>query len=126
MLAKMSAGAAVGAAAWVAPQILTATPARGATLSGPPNTSGIVTSPLTSPAVTAAAPAGSTPDGTSSAPSTLASLAMTGLDLQRDAAIGATMVVGGWAMHRWSSRVPPDAAEATPPGERPKSPGDPS
>jgi hypothetical protein len=39
------------------------------------------------------------------------SLAFTGIDLQRDAEIGAALVAGGWAMHHWASRRPKAAAE---------------
>jgi hypothetical protein len=38
--------------------------------------------------------------------STLSSLATTGLDLERDAEIGAAMIALGWALHRWASRAP--------------------
>ena len=43
-------------------------------------------------------------------------LAFTGDNLERDAAIGAALVAGGWALHRWASRSPQvagDAVEAT-------------
>jgi hypothetical protein len=33
------------------------------------------------------------------------SLAFTGLNLQRDAEIGAALVAGGWAMKYWASRT---------------------
>src|ERR1700694_2807596 len=46
-LLRISAGSAVGVAAWVAPEILTAKPAAGGTLSGPPGTSALVISPGT-------------------------------------------------------------------------------
>jgi hypothetical protein len=32
-------------------------------------------------------------------------LAFTGLNLQRDAEIGAALIAGGWAMKYWSSRL---------------------
>jgi len=103
ILGRISAGAAVGTTAWVIPQILTAKPAAGATMSGLPATLGAATptAPLTT---------GSTTTG--GAPSTLSSLAQTGLDLERDAEIGATMVAVGWALHRWASRVPQAATRA--------------
>jgi hypothetical protein len=111
----MSVAATAGAAAWVVPEILTAKPAAGATLSG--NHSGGGSSPSTS---------GSTTDGGSgsgSTPATLASadapagspgtpLAFTGVDIQRDAEIGAALIAGGWAMHHWASRTPKLATEA--------------
>jgi len=102
VLGRISAGAAVGTTAWVIPQILTAKPAAGATMSGLPATLGAATptAPLTT---------GSTSDGASSV---LSGLAQTGLDLERDAEIGATMVAVGWALHRWASRVPQAATRA--------------
>ena len=79
-LGRISAGAAVGTTAWVIPQILTA----GATMSGSPatlaGTTGTPNFPVT---------AGAAPDG--GAPSTLSNLATTGLDLERDAEIGAAI-----------------------------------
>jgi hypothetical protein len=33
------------------------------------------------------------------------SLAFTGLNLQRDAEIGAALIAGGWAMKYWASRI---------------------
>ena len=98
-LGRISAGAAVGTTAWVIPQILTAKPAAGATMSGSPatlaGTTGTPNFPVT---------AGAAPDG--GAPSTLSNLATTGLDLERDAEIGAAMIAVGWALHRWASRSP--------------------
>src|SRR6202034_1441333 len=34
------------------------------------------------------------------------SLAFTGLDIVRDAEIGAALIAGGWAMRHWASRLP--------------------
>ncbi len=34
---------------------------------------------------------------------------MTGLNIQRDAEIGAALIAGGWAMHHWASRAPKPA-----------------
>lgn len=102
-LGRISAGAAVGTTAWVIPQILTARPAAGATLSGSPATLAGTTGAPDLPVATAAAPDGG-------APSTLSALATTGLDLERDAEIGAAMIAVGWALHRWASRSPEAAA----------------
>ena len=33
-------------------------------------------------------------------------LAFTGLNIQRDAEVGAALVAGGWAMQHWASRAP--------------------
>jgi hypothetical protein len=113
----MSVAATAGAAAWVVPEILTAKPAAGATLSGnggggggggggqpatsPSTTTGSSTSPGTGTAGTA-----------SPATSPGSTLAFTGIDVQRDAEIGAALVAGGWAMHHWASRTPKPAIEA--------------
>jgi len=97
----MSAVAAAGAAAWVAPEILTATPASGAPLSGATEAAVMGASPATSAASTGEPPI-----------VTLAgSLATTGLDLERDAVIGGALVAGGWAMKHWASRPLRVAAE---------------
>ena len=98
-IGRMSVVAAAGAAAWVAPEILTATPASGAPLSGATEAA----------VVSSGKPA---PSSSTSVPIvTLAkSLASTGLDLERDAVIGAAMLAGGWAMHHWASRPPAEAA----------------
>jgi len=121
----MSLVATAGAAAWVVPEILTAKPAAGATLSGPaappgtagqsgggtPGQSGVST------AATATQPAGPTgglsavpatqtsgpPSGVSAVPST--QLAYSGLDIERDALVGASLIAGGWAIHHWASRT---------------------
>ncbi len=87
----MSVVATAGAAAWVVPEIVTAKPAAGATLSGTP---GI---PTTSASTTGSAP--KTPASTSPG-----ALAFTGDDLRREAEIGAALVAGGWTMQRWASR----------------------
>jgi hypothetical protein len=114
----MSAVATAGAAAWVVPEILTAKPAAGATLSGNHTTSGggsttpgstggsnggTGSNPATNPAATgelAATKPATTPGST---------LAFTGIDIQRDAEIGAALIAGGWAMHHWASRAPKPA-----------------
>ena len=112
----MSAVATAGAAAWVVPEILTAKPAAGATMSGTHGgTTGSTTggaggaNPVTNPSsTTPAALTSSTAPGSGGAGGTLA---MTGLNIQRDAEIGAALVAGGWAMHHWASRAPKPAAE---------------
>jgi len=95
----MSALATAGAAAWVVPEILTAKPAAGATLSGP----------ATSPALTAPA----TPNVVSTAAATTPSqsLAYTGLNIQRDTEVGAALIAGGWALQHWASRTHELAAD---------------
>jgi pilus assembly protein FimV len=123
-LGRMSAVAGAGAAAWVVPEILTAKPAAGATLSG----SGSSTTPgggvSTSPGTTGTAGTSGTngTNGTNGAAATDAvtagatlspspTLAFTGLNIQRDAEIGAALIAGGWAMQHWASRTPKLAAD---------------
>ncbi|HSZ35688.1 MAG TPA: hypothetical protein VK773_01255 [Acidimicrobiales bacterium] len=119
-LGRMSVAASAGAAAWVVPEILTAKPAAGATLSGnhttPPG-GGSSSNPTTSPSSTdAGTTTGSTPATLASASSPATSpgstLAFTGIDIQRDAEIGAALIAGGWAMHHWASRTPKPATGA--------------
>ena len=110
----MSAVAGAGAAAWVVPEILTAKPAAGAGLSG------VTTSPSTGGATPTTGTNGT--DGTNGTNGTGGvtteatttpgkSLAFTGLNIQRDAEIGAALVAGGWAMQHWASRPPKVAAD---------------
>jgi hypothetical protein len=106
----MSVVATAGVAAWAAPEILTAKPAEGATLSG-----------TSEPSAAAPASTSGTNDGGPTSPLASA-LAFTGLDLQRDAAVGAALVAGGWVMHHWASR---DLA-ATAPEVPTSDPGTPS
>ncbi len=100
-MGRLSAMATTGAVAWVVPEILLAKPAAGAALSAPISTAGSVgvsTSPSTS---------GDPVEGVSTAAgaSHSTSLAFTGLNIQRDAEVGAALVVGGWAMQHWASRA---------------------
>jgi len=114
VLGRMSVAATAGAAAWVVPEILTAKPAGGASLSG---------NPVTAPLSTSGAPA-STP---AAEPATAHSgLAFTGVDIQRDAEIGAALIAGGWAMHHWASRVPKPATETLTRARRAGSQDDPN
>ena len=110
----MSVAAGAGAAAWVVPEILTAKPAAGATLSVNGTNDG-----SSSPGTSASTTGGGS--GTGSTPGTLASttspagtgaLAFTGVDIKRDAELGAALVAGGWAMSHWASRKPKLATEA--------------
>jgi hypothetical protein len=116
----MSAVATAGAAAWVVPEILTAKPAAGATLShggntggGGSTTGGSSTNPTTNPGTTSGG-SGTAGTLTSASPSTTpgSTLAFTGIDVQRDAEIGAALIAGGWAMHHWASRTPKAAVES--------------
>jgi hypothetical protein len=112
----MSVAASAGAAAWVVPEILTAKPAAGATLSSNHGTTGgSSSSPATSPSTTGGTGTGTgTGTGGTSSPSTSpgSTLAFTGIDIQRDAEIGAALIAGGWAMHHWASRTPKPAIDA--------------
>jgi hypothetical protein len=98
-MGRMSVFATAGAAAWVVPEILTAQPASGATLSAPV-TGASTFNPATFEPATAAPPAKS--------PATKpTSLASTGLDLRSETEIGAALIAGGWALHHWASRLSP-------------------
>jgi hypothetical protein len=129
-MGRMTAVATAGAAAWVIPEILTATPAAGAALSGTGSGGGgsvgvsgnVSTSASTGGSPAAGASVGASgsastdgPNGVRSAADTTAtagpsSLAFTGLNIERDAAVGAALVAGGWAMQHWASRLPRGAA----------------
>ncbi len=145
-IVRMSAVATAGAAAWVVPEILTAKPAAGASLSGtaappvppgsggqtPPGSGGPIGSPVSTASpigspVSTAGPSGSpvstaSPSGVTSAAATPPSgptsgvttaaatqpsgqLAYSGLDIERDAQIGAALIAGGWVIHHWASRT---------------------
>jgi hypothetical protein len=123
-MGRMSAVAGAGAVAWVVPEILTAKPAAGAALSGTGGTGGSA-SVSTSASVGSDPGAGATvgaggnvgtngPDGvdTSAAVDPPGSLAFTGLNIQRDAEVGAALVAGGWAMQHWASRAATRAESA--------------
>ena len=136
-LGRLSVVATAGAAAWVVPEILTASVAGGATLSALPATSavggggsggggsggsggggtGVSTSPSTTTGAGGASPATATAHA--SAPLTTAAgptLANTGDDAIRDASVAAGLIAGGWALQRWASRTPTRAL-ATPDGD---------
>jgi len=127
-MGRLSVVATAGAAAWVVPEILTAKPAAGAALSstsggggsvGATTSASVGASPGTGASVGANGSAGvNGPDGVATAADTTAtteptkSLAFTGLDIQRDAEVGAALVAGGWAMQHWASRAPKPAGSA--------------
>jgi hypothetical protein len=117
-MGRLSAVTTAGVAAWVVPEILTAKPAAGATLSGDGGAGGTVgaSGGVTTSASTGSGP-GTTasvganggvgtngPDGAARAAVGPSSLAFTGLNIQRDAEVGAALVAGGWAMQHWASR----------------------
>ena len=108
-IGRMSVVATAGAAAWVVPEILTAKAAGGATLSAP----AVVTGASTLDAPTEAPE--STPSATPSG-SPASTLAFTGLNIQRDAEVGAALVAGGWAMHHWASRTSTPVSPTEGPG----------
>jgi hypothetical protein len=137
-MGRMSAVATAGAAAWVVPEILMAKPAAGAALSNQVGTSGGA-GVSTSAGTTAGGPStggtgtGSTngADGVTTAATTTAStpsssLAFTGLNIQRDAEVGAALVAGGWAMQHWASRTPRPAVEGSTGAHQAGSAGDPT
>jgi hypothetical protein len=116
-MGRMSAVATAGAVAWVVPEILTAKPAAGAALSGTGTGSvgasgGATTSASTGDSGTSASVGASGslnangPDGVATAAAAPSgTLAFTGLNIQRDASVGAALVAGGWAMQHWASRA---------------------
>jgi hypothetical protein len=111
-MGHLSVAAAAGAVAWAVPEILTAKPAGGATLSNPVGDGGSVgVSTSGFPDLSGT----NGPDGVTTAvhatPGADAanSLAFTGLNIQRDAEVGAALVAGGWAMQHWASRAPKPA-----------------
>ncbi len=123
VIGRMSAMAGAGAVAWVVPEILTAKPAAGATLSGSSSSGGGGTTSggVTTSASTTGDPGANVTSGGDGANETSAvtaaattpskTLAFTGLDITRDAEIGAALVAGGWAMQHWASRTPKLAAD---------------
>ena len=96
-MGRMSALATAGAAAWVVPEILTARPAGGATLSGPVTGASTIT-PASEPTF------GPATKGPTTKPNSLAS---TGIDLTSETVTGAALIAGGWALHHWASRLSP-------------------
>ncbi|MGO8824900.1 MAG: hypothetical protein ACLQU9_06620 [Acidimicrobiales bacterium] len=129
-IGRMSAVATAGAAAWVVPEILTAKPAAGATLSGGTTGGGGTSGGVTTGANTTGSSGGAgttgangtngadgsgVTDGTdgvaTDAATTPTALAFTGLDIKRDAEVGAALIAGGWAMQHWASRTPKVAAD---------------
>ena len=96
----MSAVAAAGAVAWAVPEILTAKPAAGATLSSPIGV-GAATSGSTDTLGT------NGPDGVATAAAGDPEPARLHRSQHpRDAEVGAALVAGGWAMQHWASRAP--------------------
>jgi hypothetical protein len=113
-IGHMSAVAAAGAVAWAVPEILTAKPAAGATLSNPDAASvGVWSSSSTDPAGFNGPEGVTTAVHTAPAAHAANSLAFTGLNIQRDAEVGAALVAGGWAMQHWASRAPKPAVSGT-------------
>ncbi len=123
-MGRMSAVATAGAAAWVVPEILVAKPAAGATMSGNGNaggSAGVSTGASTggngasgsagaSGAVGANGASGSAGVTTAADTEPSTTLASTGIDIQRDAEVGAALIAGGWAMRHWASRAVNPAA----------------
>jgi hypothetical protein len=107
-MGRMSAVAAAGAVAWAVPEILTAKPAAGATLSSPVGDGNPVVA-SSSGSTDSLGPKGPDPVATAAA-DTPTSLAFTGVDIQRDVEVGAALVAGGWAMQHWASRTPEPVA----------------
>ena len=133
-MGRMSAVATAGAVAWVVPEILTAKPAAGAALSGTGGTGsvgasgGVTTNASTGDPGTSASVGASGsldangPEGVATAAAPSGTLAFTGLNIQRDATVGAALIAGGWAMQHWASRAHKPAV-AGPGRPRPESAG---
>lgn len=82
-------GVAAGTVAWAAPEIFTAKPVAGATLSFGPGAQEAL--PLK--------------DFPPAAPTTATKpLPFTGDDIERDAVVGAALIAAGWGIKHWSSR----------------------
>jgi hypothetical protein len=139
-MGRMSAVAGAGAVAWVVPEILTAKPAAGAALSGTNGTGGSVGVSTSAnvggdpgdPAASVGASGNvdtNGPDGVATAADTSAavdppsSLAFTGLNIKRDAEVGAALVAGGWAMQHWASRAAKPAVAGPSGGHQAESAG---
>jgi hypothetical protein len=137
-MGRMSAVATAGAAAWVVPEILIAKPAAGATMSGNTNTNTGGSTPVITSAATTSGDVGTGGDGgtggsngpeavTTAADTTPSkALAFTGVDIQRDAEVGAALVAGGWALRHWASRTPKPAVEGIAGAHQAGSAGDPT
>jgi hypothetical protein len=113
----MSALATAGAAAWVVPEILTAKPVAGATMSMPrtgpisSGSDGPTGSGVTTAAATTQSSGPTSGVTTAAATQPAGALASSGIDIQRDVEIGAALVAGGWAVQHWASRTPKSAAD---------------
>jgi hypothetical protein len=129
-LTRLGIGVAGGAAVWAAPEILIGRPtpagaASAAPVGGPVRATGGgessegsgsgTVAPLAGQAGTGAGSAGSAgsaagPSGEGSGPQ----LAFTGVNAERAFELGAGLLVGGWALTRWSGRR--DGTDDTPAG----------
>ena len=124
-LHRLSLGVAGGAALWAAPEILIGRPtaagaASAAPQGGPVRPAGAGPAAPTRQADDAPGSAGFAAAGPSSEGGG-GQLAFTGIDAERAVELGAGLLVGGWALTRWSSRRDDDspgdqlAGQAPPP-----------
>jgi hypothetical protein len=90
--------ATVGTAVWAIPEILTAKPAGGATLSAPGQVLPLPITTTTLPPVPVQSEHAANP------------LAFTGLNIERDAEVGAALIAGGWVLHHWTAKRGPNNA----------------
>lgn len=136
LLRRAGQGAATGIAAWVIPEIVVASPAGAQPLSAPPTAGSGGFPPGTEPgggppgtppggggpdASTSPGSSGGAEDASATAPGEGVpgkaepgggSLAFTGSEAEKLFGAGATLVAGGWVIHRWASRhePPPESA----------------
>jgi hypothetical protein len=130
-LGRMSAVATAGAVAWVVPEILTAEPFAGASMSGGPgggdsDDDGDRDGNGKGDGDGDGGGKGHNASGSTNATAleTAAILPSTPAGIARDTEIGAAMVAGGWALHRWTSRGPTRALAETGEPDEAESPGD--
>jgi hypothetical protein len=111
----IAGGAVVGAAAWLTPEMLIGRPTAAGAASAAPQgggtTSGSSASPADAPAGGGSAATGS-PDSPTSSTGGGGQLAFTGFDVERAVEAGAGLLVGGWALSRWSAVRKGDGSDA--------------
>jgi hypothetical protein len=115
-MGQMSTVAAAGVVAWAVPEILSAKPAAGATLSSPVGAgAGAAVGVSTSGSFDADKADGvTTAVDTTPAAHTVSPLAFTGLNIERDAEVGVALVASGWAIQHWASRAAKPVATGPP------------
>ena len=123
-LRRLGLGVAGGAAVWAAPEILIGRPTAAGAASAPPGGGPV------QPARAGMSPGGSgsgvaapttgQPGAGPSGEGGGGQLAFTGIDAERAVELGAGLLVGGWALTRWSGRRDGAAADDQPTGQPPQ------